>query len=194
MPADTIFTIGHSTHAAERFLELLSAHRITAIGDVRSQPYSRVNPQFNREAIQATLRSAGIAYVFLGAELGARTEDPACYIGGKVQYNRLAQTDAFRRGLSRIREGMQDYRIALMCAEREPLECHRTLLVARRLAALDIPVQHILADGGIESHEQAAERLVRQLGLPEQDLFRSRGQVIEDAWKLQEARFAYVRA
>ena len=89
---------------------------------------------------------------------------------------------------------MQDYRIALMCAEREPLECHRTLLVARRLAALDIPVQHILADGGIESHEQAAERLVRQFGLPEQDLFRSRGQVIEDAWKLQEARFAYVRA
>src|SRR5271157_6086016 len=110
---ETVFTIGHSTHPLERFIALLKLHRITALGDVRSKPYSRTNPQFNREDLKKELREIGIAYVFLGKELGARSQDATCYDGGKIQYERLARTDLFKRGLDRIHEGVQRYRIAL---------------------------------------------------------------------------------
>ena len=130
---ETVFTIGHSTHPQERFVSLLCQHGITALCDVRSTPYSRVNPQFNREGLRESLRACGITYVFLGKELGARSADPTCYEYGKVKYDRLAVTDLFRQGLDRVREGTRTYRVALMCAEKEPLECHRTILVARHL-------------------------------------------------------------
>src|SRR5208282_1520645 len=109
---DTVFTIGHSTHTQERFISLLSLHGITALCDVRSKPYSRMNPQFNREELKRSLRERGIDYVFLGKELGARSEDPACYEHGKVLYDRLARTDLFRLGLERVQKGMKDYRLA----------------------------------------------------------------------------------
>ena len=187
----TVFTIGHSTHTLERFIGLLGLHAITAIADVRSTPYSRLNPQFDREAIIEELGAAGIAYVFLGRELGARSDDPSCYENGRVRYGPMAQTAAFRQGLRRVQEGMKKYRLAMMCAEKEPLECHRTVLVARRLDALGVPVRHILADGRLESQADVLERLVRQLGLPESDMFRSHAEVIEDALVIQESRIAY---
>lgn len=189
-----VYTIGHSTHELERFLALLGEHAITAVGDVRSNPYSRMNPQFNREPLKAVLGAASIAYVFLGQELGARSEDPACYEAGKVQYDRLAQTALFRAGLERVREGMSRYRLALMCAEKEPLECHRGILVSRHLEAAGIPVQHILANGSLESHAAAMERLRTQLKLPESDLFRTPAEVLEDAYRMQGDRIAYETA
>ncbi len=111
-----VFTVGHSTHSAAKVLELLRRNEITAIADVRSQPYSRMNPQFNREPMKDALKSAGISYVFLGRELGARSEDRSCYIDGKVQYDRLARTDLFQRGLARVVDGASRHRIALLCA------------------------------------------------------------------------------
>src|SRR2546421_118491 len=89
---DTVLTIGHSTHPQEHFMELLRRHDVTALCDVRSKPYSRMNPQFNREELGQALSAHGIAYRFLGKELGARSDNPACYEGGKVQYARLAET------------------------------------------------------------------------------------------------------
>ena len=187
----TVFTIGHSTHPQERLIGLLTQHGITALCDVRSKPYSRMNPQFNREELKDALKVTGIAYVFLGKELGARSEDPSCYEEGKVQYDRLAHTELFQQGLQRIQEGMKKYRIALMCAEKEPLECHRTILVARYLAALDLDVQHIHANGKLESHAEALRRLSRLVGLPEEDMFRSPEDIQADAYRRQENRIAY---
>jgi uncharacterized protein (DUF488 family) len=189
--SDCVYTIGHSTHEPERFVELLRAHGITAVGDVRSRPYSRMNPQYNRGPLKAILAAAEIAYVFLGRELGARSDDPACYEGGQVQYERLARTELFRAGLDRVREGMSRFRLALMCAEKEPLECHRGILVARELEAAGIVVRHILADASLESHADAMSRLRDRLGLPASDLFRSEAEVLEDAYRLQGARIAY---
>lgn len=186
-----VFTIGHSTHPQECFIALLQRHGITALCDVRSKPYSRVNPQFNREELKESLNACGIRYVFLGKELGARSEDPACYEHGKVRYDRLAQTDLFRLGLERVQKGMKDYRVALMCAEKEPLECHRTILVARHLAALGIDVEHIHADGRLESHVAALGRLARMLNLPEHDMFRSTEELLAEAYHRQEERIAY---
>lgn len=134
---------------------------------------------------------SGIAYVFLGEELGARSSDPACYEGGKVQYDRLAQTALFRRGIERVMEGTKRFTIALMCAEKEPLGCHRTILVARHLRAAGAPVEHILADGRTETHEQALSRLADLLGVPGEDMFRTRADVLEDVYRAQGQRIAY---
>jgi len=188
---DAIFSIGHSTHSGERFIELLRSHDIGVLCDVRSHPYSRMNPQFNREELKGFLREYGVQYVFLGKELGARSEDPACYEKGKVQYERLASSDLFRRGLDRVRKGAQGYRVALMCAEKEPLECHRTILVGRHLAALGLNVEHIHADGRLENHTEALIRLARKLNLPEDHMFASREDLLADAYRRQEERIAY---
>jgi uncharacterized protein (DUF488 family) len=193
-----IHTIGHSNHSIERFVGLLLPHGISALADVRSMPYSRFNPQFRRERLQASLSETGIQYVFLGEELGARTLDPECYdADGRVIYSRLAQTPLFRKGIERLKAGIATHRIAIMCAEREPLECHRTLLVARELVREGVAVTHILADGSLESHDNAMERLAASLGLTggseSGDLFDDRADRIERAYELQGSKIAYVR-
>ncbi|NKC12757.1 MAG: DUF488 family protein [Gammaproteobacteria bacterium] len=187
-----VYTIGHSTHSLDQLTSLLAHHAITAIGDVRSRPYSRTNPQFNREPFKSALKELGIAYVFLGSELGARSDDPACYGDVKVSYEKLARSALFRSGLQRVRTGAQSYRLALMCAEKEPLDCHRTILVARHLEECGLQVQHILADGSLEKHSATLERLIRRLGIGE-DLFKTAAAAVREAYEIQEARIAYKR-
>jgi uncharacterized protein (DUF488 family) len=167
-------------------------HGVTAAADVRSSPYSRLHPELNREPLSESLREHGIAYVFLGQELGARSQDPSCYENGRIQFGRLAQTDLFRSGLARVISGSESHRVALLCAEKEPLACHRTVLVARRLEALGATIQHIHADGRLESQAEALARLLSTFGLQETDLFRTREEVLDDAYARQEQRIAYV--
>jgi uncharacterized protein (DUF488 family) len=189
-----IQTIGHSNHPIERFIALLQQHDVDALADVRSTPYSRFNPQFNRERLQTSLADAGIRYVFLGEELGARSRDPSCYDSeGRVSYAKLAQTELFRRGIERLLAGMKDHRLAIMCAERDPLECHRTILVSRELTRVGVPVSHILADGTVEAHQHAMQRLAASLKIAADDLFRNTDAVIEDAYEKQSARIAFVK-
>ena len=132
-------------------------------------------------------------YVFLGRELGARSDDPACYDEtGRVQYDRLARKPAFRRGLDRIVQETARNCIALMCAEKEPLSCHRTILVAPALERRGVEIQHILADGTLEPHARALQRLIDSLKLPPTDLFRSRRALIAEALARRAARIGYV--
>jgi len=159
----TVFTIGHSNHPIGRFIELLRGAGITAIADVRSIPYSRRWPQFNRPALERSLAAADIAYVFLGAELGGKRDHPALLRDGKPDYDLIAAMPAFRSGLDRVVAGASRYRIALMCAEREPLDCHRFLLVTRRLAERDVPIRHILADGSLEEQVTTERRLAAKI-------------------------------
>ncbi len=190
--SSTVYTIGHSKQTLAEFVALLKKHGVTALADVRSTPYSRFNPQFNKDALERDLKPHGIKYVFLGRELGARSDDPVCYSGGRVQYGRLAQTALFRSGIERVERGAAEHRIALMCAEKEPLDCHRTLLVSRALDADGVAVSHILADGRLESHGDAMLRLLDMVGLPREDLFRSQDELIAEALARQEDRVAYV--
>lgn len=185
-----VYTIGHSTNSLDQLIRTLRRHEISAVGDVRSQPYSRVNPQFNRETLKEALNEAGIAYVFLGRELGARSDDPDCYEHGKVSYERLAKTSLFQQGLERAVKGASEYRLALMCAEKEPLDCHRTILVARHLTERGIEVLHILSDGSVEEHRDTLRRLKATLKLGE-DMFKSEDDVIREAYEIQGARIAY---
>lgn len=188
----SVLTVGHSNHLIKTFITLLQQHGVSALADVRSAPYSRFVPQFNQEVLKRSLNTYGIKYVFLGRELGARPDDRSCYENGRVQYARLAQTDMFRSGIDRVVRGANDYRVALMCAEKEPLECHRALLVARALDDLGITVEHILPDGRRESHSDAMLRLLKVVRFPSEDLFRSRQELIALALAQQEERIAYV--
>jgi uncharacterized protein (DUF488 family) len=188
-----VFTIGHSTHSIEKFLNLLASHQVNAVADVRSSPFSRINPQFNHEKLQQTLHDVGIHYVFLGKELGARSDDPACYVNDKVQYQRLARTDLFRSGLERVVEGANSYRVALMCAEKDPLQCHRAILVARELINRELEVMHVLADGSLETHADSIVRLIAKFDIPADDMFLSRDEIEDMAYAKQAEKIAYDR-
>jgi uncharacterized protein (DUF488 family) len=187
-----LYTIGHSSHQIERFIDLLKMHAITAIGDVRSQPYSRHNPQFNREKLQPRLKENTIAYVFLGSELGARSNDMSCYSKGKVQFSCLSQTSAFKEGIKRVKACMDSYRVALLCAEKDPLVCHRTILICRHLRNEGFFIKHILADGSLETNAELEERLMKQLNIPHNDLFMDHEQLVNRAYDIQSDKIAYV--
>jgi uncharacterized protein (DUF488 family) len=167
--APAIFTIGHSNHSLEDFLALLNRHHVDVLADVRSQPYGRLD-HFHREIIAAAMKAAGIDYVFLGRELGARREESECYQNGVAVYEKIAAAPAFQEGLSRLRSLAADSRVALMCAEKEPLDCHRTILICRQLRKSAFQIQHILADGSLEDHAVAEKRLVKKMGI-ERTLF-----------------------
>lgn len=186
-----VYTIGYSNHEIAYFIDFLRQHNITALGDVRSHPYSRYVPQYSQEPLKAALAAAGISYVFLGKELGARSKNPTCYKKGRVQYERLAKESTFLEGIDRVIQGTSRYRIALMCAEKDPIECHRALLVARKLFDAGIPVNHILADGSLEAHEAMESRLLAVCKLPEGDMFKSREEFVADAYLIQGERVAY---
>ena len=191
-----IYTVGHSNHTSEAFVALLQGRGITAVGDVRSKPYSRYNPQFDRETLHETLAAAGIRYVFLGEELGARSNDPACYLRGVVQFDKLTESPDFKRGLERVLAGAAQYKLALMCAEKEPLECHRTILVARRLCEMGATVMHIHSDGSLETQGEALSRLAKMLRVRDDamHLFRTPEDLMEDLYRMQEKRIAYEAA
>jgi uncharacterized protein (DUF488 family) len=146
----TIWTIGHSNHTLERFLELLHSESVEIIVDVRSYPYSRIAPQFNRESLQAALPKTGARYVFLGEELGGRPSSEDHYDGqGHARYDLMANKPEFRSAVERLLEGCRRYRIALLCSEGEPRDCHRRLLVGKVLADNGVQLRHILTDGAI---------------------------------------------
>jgi uncharacterized protein (DUF488 family) len=152
-----VFTIGHSNHTVEHFLSLLKAHAVQVAVDTRSQPYSKYTTQFDHEALKLALQNAGIRYLYLGRELGGRPEGDEFYDDeGHVLYDRVAATSLFQEGLARLERGIHEYNVAMLCAEENPAECHRRLLVGRVLLDHGIQVEHIRGDGRIQTEEEIA--------------------------------------
>ena len=190
-PKHPLFTIGHSNLDAEAFLDLLRRNKIQVVADVRSSPYSHYTPQFNRETLQAALKHAGIDYVFLGDELGARRSEREVYENGQAAYERIAQTPSFKSGLERVLSGAKKFRVTLMCAEKDPLTCHRAILVCRNLKIFGADIQHIHTDGHLETHASAEQRLLQTLKLPTEDFFRSPSEILGEAYAIQGKKIAY---
>jgi uncharacterized protein (DUF488 family) len=166
MDEPRILTIGHSNHPIERFIALVEGAGVSALADVRSFPVSRYAPQFNKDALTKSLQKKSIAYIYCGKELGGR--------------ERSSTPESFRGGLDRVIAKSAHHRIALMCAERDPLDCHR-LMLARALAERGIAVGHILISGEIESQHATENRLLAREGLAGDDLF-SRDSRLRDAY------------
>lgn len=186
-----IFTIGHSTHSMFAFLDILKLNSIEAIADVRSAPFSRIAPHFNREILRSSLEAAGIHYVFLGDKLGGRSMEADDFQGTRVVYDRLRRNPGFIPALERVIVGSETFRIALMCSEKEPLDCHRFLLLSTELSARNMKVFHLLADGSSEPHEYSLSRLLQKFGMDEPDLFRSNNEVLSEVLARQEERIAF---
>ena len=145
-----LLTIGHSNLAADRFLGLLKDAGVTAVADVRSVPFSRWCPWFSGKALAQRLAGEAIAYIALGDALGGRPRDPRLYRDGVADYEAMATSEEFAAGLQRVVDEMAHHRVCLLCAEREPLDCHRCLLVGRALVARGLALGHIRPDGRIE--------------------------------------------
>ena len=145
---------------------------------------------FNRENLIELLAGKGIKYLFMGDQIGGRSNDPDCISEGRVNYDSLARSADFQEGFTRLLKGSNDYTIALMCSEKEPLICHRTILISRYLIDASITVKHILGDGTLEEHNKSVERLLQEEDISE-DLLRSQDEVVLDAYKAREKKIAY---
>jgi uncharacterized protein (DUF488 family) len=185
-----IYTIGHSNLSFESFATLLCMHKINLVCDVRSTPISRF-PQFCQIELKLALEGIGIRYTHAGRSLGARSSDANDYIKGQVKYDRLAAKPLFAKAIKRLSYDATHFRIAIMCAEREPLECHRAILVARHLVSEGVPVLHILANGRLEPHHESMRRLIDLLGLPSLRMMVDPEELLLEAYAEQEARIAY---
>lgn len=190
-----LFTIGYATKPLDTFIAQLQAADVTAVADVRSVPYSKVFQCYHREPLQACLEKAGIRYVYLGEELGPRSKDPDHYNSdGQVQFDRLMKSAPFLLGVDRLQSGVKKgFKIALMCAEKDPITCHRSLLVSHYLSQLGgWQVEHILHDGTTETQSQLEQRL-KQLHGCETDLFADDQEQLMRAYRLQWRLTSYIR-
>jgi uncharacterized protein (DUF488 family) len=190
--APILYTIGHSNHEIATFIDLLERHDVKLVADVRSSPYSGYNSQFNREPLSAALRSRGLEYLFLGRELGARRDEPECYVDQKVKFPLVARLPLFRQGIDHLRQTIVGSRTALLCAEKDPLACHRAILICRYLRKDDIDIRHILEDGVAEQNADAESRLLALLKMPSRSLFQSKDELIEEAYDRQGDKIAFV--
>ena len=177
----TVYTVGHSSHSADLFLGLLAQHAIQVLVDVRTAPYSRYAPQFDRELLQRALIQGGFRYLFLGRELGGRPANKEYYdADGHVLYSRITADPAFVAGIERLERGMTEFRIALMCGEEDPAHCHRRLLVARVLMERGHEVLHIRGDGRLMTDEDVAGESGKPLVNEQPALF---AELDEDQWR-----------
>jgi uncharacterized protein (DUF488 family) len=188
-----VWTIGHSAYSWERFITLVRNAGITAIADVRTSPYSRFSPHFNRDEVRDELRLDGISYVFLGKELGGRPAGQRFYCEGVADYEKMAHTKDFKKGLERVIEGATKYKIALMCSEQDPMDCHRCLLVGRALAERGVQVAHIQGDGVIATQEQIENRLLELSGRSFDDLFAAREDRLATAYRDHSRKVAFAQ-
>ena len=193
--AGTLYSIGYATKAVDVFIRQLHRYRINAIADVRSVPYSKRFYQYHRETLKGILKAEGIHYVYLGEELGPRSKDDSHYNEcGQIQFQRLMQSGLFLQGIERLQSGLEKkLNIALLCAEKDPAICHRSLLVGYYLRrTLNTELAHIDHDGELETQLQLEERIACTHETSG-DLFSTPEQQLELAWEKQCADTAYIK-
>ena len=196
-----LLSVGHSNHDWSRLLALLRGAGVTAVADVRSSPYSKRYPQFNKGPLESALLASGIGYVYLGDLLGGRPSDPGLYHPeGWADYARMRQTAAFRRGLDRLLLGAEDYTVAMLCSEEDPLDCHRGLMITPALAELGRPPLHLRKDGSLETTADMEKRLLQATGVGDgllDGLFAAqldeaeRRSLVAEAYRLRNRQVAY---
>ena len=160
-----VYSVGHSNHALERFIELLREFGIQVLADVRSHPHSGFAPHFNTAPLRAVIERAGLKYVFLGHDLGGQPSGDRFYdASGHVRYDEVASCARFRDGIRGLLDHITKHRVALMCSEEDPRVCHRYLLIARVLDSLGVQVLHIRGDGRLQTREELEQETARERG------------------------------
>ncbi|MCK8824340.1 DUF488 domain-containing protein [Fuchsiella alkaliacetigena] len=196
-----IYTIGHSNHDLSTFLALLKSHNIDSVVDVRSVPFSKYTPHFNQDQLIKSLKEENIHYIPMGDQLGARWDELYLYNdNNRLDFSKVRQTEKFKTGINRLLSGLKEgYNISLMCTEKNPSDCHRTILIAYSLSKMEIKINHILADGKIKEHQQLEKELIEshfgeidQLDLfSENNGIKDRLEKLETAYQKKEEEIAY---
>ena len=193
-----IYTVGHSTHSVEYFIELLQEYAINCIVDVRSIPASSYNPQFNKAALSSLLKKYHIVYLHFPEEFGARHNDPNLLDeDGKVDFEKVRQSDNFKQGVDRLKKGLEKgYKIALMCSEAEPFDCHRFAMISTYLDQVGFEVKHILKDKTVKSNIQLENQLLKKYDkkIPKPNIFEPEITIesqLAFAYKLRNKEIAY---
>lgn len=193
-----IYTIGHSVNTFEKFLKLLRKHKVNCIIDVRSTPFSKYAPQYNKENIKALLNKHGIYYIFMGEEFGARRKESELYNeDGLVDFEKVGKSALFENGVQRVNDGIEKgYNISFMCTEKDPISCHRCILVGREFHKIGYNVCNIMPNGDIQTQDNIEQRLLDMY-------YRDRNQIslfsnasseeelINKAYKLQNKEVGY---
>jgi uncharacterized protein (DUF488 family) len=185
-----LFTIGHSTHTIENFINLLKNTGIDTLVDVRSSPYSKYNPQYNKETLKTSLSAVKINYIFMGEELGARHKEPQVLeADGRVNFEKVRELDTFKKGIERLKIGMEKgYKIVLMCSEKDPIECHRFSLVSYALKKEGVQVKHVLEDGSVVDNSVLEAGFLNKVP----NMFKTKEEEIEEGYKILENKVAFV--
>jgi len=184
-----LYTIGHSNLSLEEFIDILHRYDIQVIVDVRSHPYSRYLPHFSKKLLEQELIKHHIKYIFLGEQLGARPNNPDCYVNGKVVYAKIAATLSFTQGIEQLLKLANSAKTAIMCAEKDPINCHRSILICQHLKNNpELEIIHILRDGNSETHQSLERRLLKCLQL---NLFSYHEDLIKQAYQNQGEKIAY---
>jgi uncharacterized protein (DUF488 family) len=179
-----IYSIGHSTHPIEVFIGLLKKHGVEVLADIRSVPMSRFNPQFRQRELKKAVEATGMEYVYLGGPLGGKPYLPFA--------QRTAMPE-FKSGMEALKKIANEKRVAIMCAEKEPLNCHRTLLVSRALAEEKIPVMHIMGDGSLRAHQEVENDLLGWQKMESAGLFDTRETQVAEAYDKRRAAGSFKR-
>lgn len=197
-----IYTVGHSTYNIDYFIKLLRINSINCIIDVRSTPYSKYGPQYNRESLKKSLNEKGIYYIYMGKEFGARRNNRDLYSKeGYLDFEKTSLDKDFKTGMSRIEDGInKGYRIAFMCTEKDPFDCHRCILVGRQFKEVGHNVKNILPNGNCITQEEIEKRLLDKY-FPDRNqvtLFSlvdsenmSENTLLRDAYKLRNSEIGY---
>ncbi len=194
-----LFTIGHSVYKFDFFLSLLQMHKINYLIDVRSSPFSRFAQDFNKGVLANSLKNTNIKYVLMGDYFGARPQDKTLYSEeGYLDFEKVQDTENFKKGLNNIIKGLkQNNNICLMCTEKDPIDCHRAIMVARAFSLKGIDVSHILQNGEIQTQKELDERLLdlyfpdrNQLSLFAEDNL-SREQMLVEAYRKRNKKIGY---
>lgn len=196
MTRKLIYTVGHSTHEINYFINLLKTHGVNCVVDVRTLAFSRFNPQYTKSNLSVSLKDAGITYIHMPEEFGARHTDPSLLTTGRVDFNKVRKSEAFKKGIERLTHGVnKGFTIALMCAEADPLECHRFSLISVALKE-DFEIYHILKDNSVLTNLELEQELLKKYKkkLLTSDLFQSAHtyeERVNAAYKLQNDEIGY---
>lgn len=193
---NSIYTIGYASYSFLDFVMVLKRYGINAVADVRTTPYSHFKPEFNKDIIAPRLKADGIYYVPLGKECGARPDNKSCYVNNQVKFDILGSTDLFRRGLQRLKKGAERCTIGIMCAEQDPIQCHRYILVAHELSKMypELEVFNILQDGRCEDQQETELRLLQTWHLDKEEipgLGMSFSERLQEAYARQGEKISY---
>lgn len=190
----TLYTVGYAGFTIDAFVALLRSLGVAVVCDVRSVPYSRRHPAFNLRALRARLAAEGVAYLFLGRELGARRSEEEAYTGDRVDFARVRELEGFRSALRRLVALLASGPAAVLCAERDPVTCHRLILVGRALQLeARVEILHLWDDGRVETQASVERRLLVLHGASQGELFPEAEEPLSRAYRLQGESIAFVR-